>query len=85
MSKTPTPKTDALRKRKYANAGRALHGALHGAWEAHERLERELTRLKEVEHMAWHALEASEERDADVLIPREDAVALSRLLPEGHP
>lgn len=47
----------------------------------------ELARLKEIEHLAWHLMDGSEERvtENEIVVAREDYEALSKLLPEGHP
>lgn len=47
--------------------------------------EREVRRLKKIEHAAWHALDDSEERSQEIAISLKDGDALSRLLPFHHP
>jgi hypothetical protein len=50
-------------------------------------LEEENTRLKEIEHQAWHLLDDSEERvtEDEFVVTRVNFEALSKLLPEDHP
>jgi len=48
-------------------------------------VEEERARLKAIEHAAWHALEASEEREDCIIVPLEEAQALSTLLSDAHP
>lgn len=62
------------------------------AEEAHAALKAmsaELKRLREIEHLAWHLMDDSEENATTgefVIRPlREDALRLSELLPEEHP
>lgn len=45
----------------------------------------EIERLREIEHAAWHALDACEQRPHDLLIPLDEGLALSKLLPDAHP
>ena len=47
----------------------------------------ELKRLKEIEHLAWHLLDDSEDRvlENEIVVTRENFEKLSKLLPEGHP
>jgi len=45
----------------------------------------ELTRLRKIEHAAWHALEAAEEREDCLIVPIDEGTILSELLPESHP
>jgi hypothetical protein len=49
----------------------------------------ELTRLREIEHLAWHILDDSEENattgEVTITPMREDYDKLVELLPEGHP
>lgn len=47
--------------------------------------EKEMARLREIEHAAWHAIEACEERGDHLIIPLDEAVVLTKLLPEAHP
>jgi hypothetical protein len=51
--------------------------------------EKELARLREIEHLAWHLMDDSEEDattgEITIRPTREDYHALSKLLPEDHP
>ena len=60
-----------------------------GICSAIERLATDQARLREVEHMAWHLMEASEENattgEFTINPNREDVLELATLLPEAHP
>lgn len=49
----------------------------------------DIERLREIEHLAWHVMDASEENaqtgEVTITPMREDYDRLSELLPEGHP
>jgi hypothetical protein len=50
-------------------------------------LQAELKRLRNIEHLAWHVCESSEDRvlGPDIIIDRADFEALASSLPEEHP
>lgn len=63
----------------------AIPSAIPATNEAWEVLMRDMARLRHVEHAAWHAMEACEERDDCFIVPRAEGAELSDLLPEAHP
>lgn len=50
--------------------------------------EKELVRLREIEHLVWHVLDDSEEDAATgniSIVPNDDYLKLCDLLPQDHP
>lgn len=52
-----------------------------------KKAKREVSRLRKIEHAAWHLLDDSEHRmdSGEIVVQKENFDALSALLSEGHP